>query len=80
MKGIYCQDSPCTCGFRYFHLDIDTVGQVLIASINFELRVFPTFAINRFANKNYAISYIVRGRHSQFLDSYFGRTCLQRNH
>ena len=48
---------------------------------NCKLQVFPTLAINRFANTNVRVYYnMVRGRPPQLLDSQFGLTCLERNH
>ena len=68
---IYCLLDILVC----FLLVVYTVGWVLIASINCELRVFLRFAIIRFANINVHVYYsTVQGRPSQLLDSQFGLT------
>ena len=48
---------------------------------NCELRVFPTFTINRFTNISVRIYYnTVRSQPSKLLDLQFGLTCLKHNH
>ena len=59
----------------------NTVSWFLIASIYYELQVFPAFTINRFAKHNMRIYYnTVQGRPAQLLDSQFSLICLEHNH